>query len=133
MKTLAELSINTYVTEQIQDTSVYTSRYTFAEKEKLSFIVSVGKDKCTDFCIYFRRDLQKDAEQIHKSFLMSIFEFRFRIYSFPPLSSRRSSSCKPLFTHPPEVFKRKSLTLESAGRDWIPFHILSPSLPCQPL
>lgn len=36
-------------------------------------------------------------------------------------------------TYPAGIFKRTSLTLESAGRDWIPLHILSPSLPCQPV
>lgn len=41
MKTLAELSINTYVTEQIQDTSVYTNRYMLLKKKSwvLSFLL----------------------------------------------------------------------------------------------
>lgn len=82
----------------------------------LSFIISVGKGKYTDVCI-----------------IVVIIMMIITIIITMTRSSLDQPSRKPLFTYPAEMFKRASLTLESAGRDWIPLHILSPSLPCQPL
>lgn len=54
-KKRAELTVNTYVTEQRKDTLLYTNRYTFAKKkeEKISFIIAVGKDKFPRFQTIF--------------------------------------------------------------------------------
>lgn len=72
----------------------------------------------------------------NQQYFSAKFEFHSAIllqnrFISPPTAAWRLPTLTSVYIL--QVSQRASLTLESAGRDWIPLHILFPSLPCQPL
>lgn len=128
--------INQYICDRTETGHLRGRRLLKKKSWVLSF--QLGKINAQISAYIFRRDLQKICwthSQIifNVNIWISLGNFGSECGHFPDGISPFYHLDAALFTHPTEVFKRTSLTVESSGRDWIPLHILSPSLPFQPL